>query len=449
MESPRGEYSQELEESLRRRGVTLLIGSVIDPAGIARAKTVPIGRLASFVRSGMGASPSWNVFCIDDNIAFTDRLHVEGDLRVRLDPGALAVVADGIAWAPAEFTEQDGAPCPLDTRTRLRDVCAGLAADGFEALAGCELEFTLFDLQGRVAPWSAYGLAPVLGGPESGFLKDLVALAEQVGLPIEQLHAEYGYRQFEVSLAPTDPLRAADNAILARLLIGQAAARHGLRPSFSPLSAEGANAANGAHEHFSLTRDGVPLLSGGDGPYGITTDGLAAVAGVLRRLPEFLGFYAGSLLSPHRLLPGHWSGAHLAWGLENRETAVRYCAATAGNPHGASLELKPNDASANPYLSLAALLWSAHEGIRDHLAAPPPLTGNPNAPQQTEAEAPTTLPHTQADILKALAASDAAAAFAGPDILQALLAVRRHELDAYATTPLAEIAERFRYAWSV
>lgn len=445
MPSPRGECSQELEDSLRDRGVTLVVGSVIDLGGVARAKTVPVGRLSSFVRSGMGASPSWNVFCIDDAIVFTDQLGVEGDLRVRLDAAALAVVADGVAWAPGEFTEQDGAPSPIDTRTRLREVCAALAADGFEARAGCELEFALFDLEGRETPWAAYGLQPVLGGPESGFLKDLVALAGQAGLPVDQLHAEYGHRQFEVSLAPTDPVRAADHVVLARLLIGQAASEHGLRASFSPLSAEGANAANGAHEHFSLTRDGAPVFSGGDGPYGLTPDGLSATAGVLRRLPEFLGFYAGSVLSPHRLLPGHWSGAHLAWGLENREAAVRYCAATPGNPHGASLELKPNDASSNPYLSLAALLWSAHEGIRDHLEAPPPLTGNPLSSGGTAA----TLPSAQADILKGLAASEAARAFAGDAILQALLAVRHHELDTYAAAPLAEVTERFRYTWSI
>jgi hypothetical protein len=34
----------------------------------------------------MGASPSWNVFCIDFGIAFTPDLGVIGDLRLRIDP---------------------------------------------------------------------------------------------------------------------------------------------------------------------------------------------------------------------------------------------------------------------------------------------------------------------------------------------------------------------------
>src|SRR5579859_2829257 len=342
----------ELERDLRTQGVSVVVGSVVDLAGVARAKAVPLRRLGSFVRSGMGASPTWNVFCIDDAIAFTDRFTVVGDLRVCLDPSTVRVVADGIAWAPAEFTMQEGGNHPVDTRSLLRRVTAGLAADGFDCLAGCEVEFILFPESGSFpeggsagasTPWAAYGLASVLDPRAAGFARRLAEDAERVGLPLEQIHAEYGRNQFEISLAPTDPVTAADDVILARLLIGQAAAAAGLRASFSPLASTSANAANGAHQHISLSRAGVPVLSGGDGPHGLRREGGAAIAGILGRLPEFLSFYAGSVLSGTRLLPGHWSGAYLCWGLENREAAVRLCAATAGNPHGASIELKVVD----------------------------------------------------------------------------------------------------------
>jgi len=446
----------ELEDDLRARGVSVVVGSVVDLAGVARAKTVPLHRLGPFVRSGMGASPSWNVFCIDDVIAFTDRFNVAGDLRLRPDASAMRVVADGIAWAPAEFTAQEGGNHPVDTRSLLRRVTAALAADGYDALAGCEVEFILFP-EGSAypggseapasAPWAAYGLASVLDPPAAGFTTRLVEDAEQVGLPLEQVHAEYGRNQFEISLAPTDPVTAADNVILARLLIGRAAAAAGLRASFSPLASPNANAANGAHQHISLTREGVPLLSGGDGPHGLRREGGAVIAGILDRLPDFLGFYAGSVLSGTRLLPGHWSGAHLCWGLENREAAVRLCAATAGNPHGASIELKVADASANPYLALAALLWCAHDGIRRELPLPAEVAENPaGLPDQLRVP---TLSASQPEVLDMLAGSAAATEFAGADIMEALLAVRRHEVDSYGQASPSGLAERFRYTWSV
>ena len=45
--------------------------------------------------------------------------------------------------------------------------------------------------------------------------------------------------------------------------------RHGLTVSFSPLPvADGAG--NGAHLHLSLFRNGMPLLSGGPCPHGLS-----------------------------------------------------------------------------------------------------------------------------------------------------------------------------------
>ncbi len=438
---------ERCQHDLRAADVEIVVGSVIDFAGVARAKTVPLERLGSFVTAGMGASPSWNVFCIDDSIAFTEKIGVIGDLRLRIDPAALRVVAPGVAWAPGEFTEQDGAPSPFNTRGLLRRVGEDLAADGYQALVGCELEFALIPGDGSFqGPWQAYGLGAVMGETERGFVRALVASAAAAGLPLEQIHAEYGRRQLEISLGPTDPVRAADNVVLARLLVGRAAEARGLRASFSPLASVEANAANGAHVHFSFTDSGGrPVFSGGDGPHGITAAGGSAIAGVLRRLPEFLGFYAGSVLSSHRLLPGHWSGAHLCWGLENREAAVRFCAATAGNPGGASAELKVVDPSANPYLAVAAILWSAQEGIRDGLALPAEVGSDPSA-QGASVEV---LVPEQAAVIGALAASSAAVAFAGPDAIEALLAVRRHEITTYADTSAHDLAERFRFAWSI
>jgi glutamine synthetase len=436
--------------SLRADGVDVVIGSVIDLGGVARAKTAPLRRLKAFATAGMGASPTWNVFCIDDEIAFTEHLGVAGDLRLLMDSQQIRIVEPGVAWAPAVFADQDGETSPYDTRSLLRRTTEQLAEEGYATLVGCELEFGLFsatDDPDEDVPdedgWIGYGLGAVLEDDHREFVRDLVRRAEAARLPLEQVHAEYGRRQFEVSLAPTDPVSAADNVVLARLLIGRAAQAHGLRPSFAPVADVHANAANGAHQHVSFTRAGVPLLSGGDGPHGLRREGESALAGILRRLPEFLGFHAGSVLSPYRLLPDHWSGAHLCWGLENREAAVRFVGATNGNPHGASIELKSVDGSANPYLSIAATLWSAREGLADGLRAPLPVDGNP-----AEAQDIATLPSSQNAILAALEGSASANAFAGV-ALEALLAVRRHEAEAYADATLPELVRRFRYAWSI
>ena len=221
---------------LAERGVRLVLGTAVDMSGVTRAKAVPLDRLPAFVDVGMGASPSWNVFCVDFGIAFTPELGVIGDLRLRIDPDRLTVVDEGIAWAPGTFGEQDGSPFPGCARTRLREMVDRVRGAGLEPLTGPELEFVLLDPDGSAQSgraWQGYGVRTALEvGP---FLADVVTTFATAGLPVEQVHAEYGAHQFEISLAPAGPLLTADRTVLARILLGRCAARHGYGVSFSPV----------------------------------------------------------------------------------------------------------------------------------------------------------------------------------------------------------------------
>jgi glutamine synthetase len=437
-------------EQLAAAGTRLLVGTMVDLAGVARAKSVPLARAGTFHRAGLGASLTWNVFCIDNAVAFTEDIGVIGDLRLRADLAAATALDAGLAWAPTEIFDQHGAGWPGCARGRLRWLQAAAEAQGLAVLAGSELEFVVTAADGSMPPagrWQSYGLGALLSREE--FAADLEIALDAAGVPVEQLHAEYASSQFEVSLGPAAPLAAADRIVLARLIIGRTARRHGLAVSFSPLPTAG-DAGNGAHLHLSLSRAGAPLMSGGRGPHGLTSDGAAALAGIVAGLPETLGIFAGSLLSEFRLQPGQWSGAFACWGLENREAAVRFCAATAGNPHGANVELKCIDPSCNPYLSVATMIGLALHGIAGTLPLPAEVSSDPAqlTPAMASAAGVIRLAGTQAEAISALRESKLAAQILGPDILGALVAVRTHEIREYRDTPVAELAERFRFAWS-
>lgn len=431
-------------EDLRAQGVGLVAGSITDLAGVTRAKYVPVRRLDSFQRSGMGVSPSWSVFCVDSGIAFTENIGVDGDLRIRIDPADLRLVDDGIAWAPGDLTDQHGAAADLCTRSLLKRVESSLSAHGLTAMVGPELECTMLaDDTGHASaePWSPYGVRTSLD--RSAFLVDLAEAAERAGLPVEQIHTEYGHDQLEVSLAPDTPVAAVDTIAAARIVIGRAAARHGMRISFSPVPFEG-EAGNGAHLHLSLADADGPLFSGGEGPHGMRQPGGAAVAGVLQTLPDLLGVYAGSVLSSARLKPGNWAGAAQCWGLENREAAVRFVAATPGTPHGANIELKLIDPSANPYLAAVAFIGSALRGIDGGLELP---TEVPKDPAKA-AHPPTMLQTDQHTVIKALETSPIAADLLSPSVIEGLVAVRRHEMTTYGDLPQADVTKALRLAWS-
>lgn len=435
--------SQDVEE-LRARGVALVAGSITDLAGVTRAKYVPARRLESFQRAGMGVSPSWSVFCVDSGIAFTPNIGVDGDLRIRIDPADLRLVDDGVAWAPGDLTAQEGTPADLCTRSLLKRVEEDLAARGLTAMVGAELECTMLAADAGHAsadPWSPYGVRTSLD--RSAFLVDLAEAADRAELTIEQIHTEYGHDQLEVSLAPTTPVAAVDTVAAARIVIGRTAARHGLRISFSPVPFEG-EAGNGAHLHLSLAdRDGS-LFSGGEGPHGMHAAGASAIAGVLQTLPDLLGVYAGSVLSPARLKPGNWAGAAQCWGLENREAAVRFIAATPGTPHGANIELKLIDPSANPYLAAVSFIGSALRGIDQGLDL---STEVPKDPSKAT-DPPPMLQTDQQTVIKALETSPVAADLLSPSIIEGLVAVRRYEITTYGDRPLAETTQALRLAWS-
>src|SRR5277367_2710521 len=381
---------------LEAEGVDAVIGTVVNPAGLTQAKTVPIRRTNAFADPGLGASRVWHGFAIDQTgIAFTEHIGVVGDQRIRIDLSALHIVGDGLAWAPGSFFEQDGKPVLACSRGTLGRI---------EAIVGHEIEFLLVNPDGHRLPstlWAQYGLAGVL--EHEAFVRDVTAAAAVSGVAIEQFHPEYGANQFEISLTPQSPVAAADQLVLTRIIIGRIARRYGLRVSLSPTPFVG-DVGCGAHQHFSLTDTAGPLFSDGAGAHGMTSKGESAVAGLLRGLPEAQGVLCGSIVSGLRLQPGNWAGAYACWGTENREAAVRFVKSGPGNPHGGNVEVKIVDPSANPYLASAAILGLALDGIRNNAALPPETTVDPAKLFESDRERSGVLrlPDTQPEVIAAL-----------------------------------------------
>ncbi|NYJ73530.1 glutamine synthetase family protein [Allobranchiibius huperziae] len=442
------EKFEHLRTTLETAGVRAVLGTTVNAAGLTLAKSVPMPRFEAFHRTGLGAARVWPVFCIDAAIASAPGIDATGDLRLRIDIDALHDLGDGLAWAPADLRTQQGDPVGACTRSLLRTVEQQLATAGLAALVGHELEFVLVGSDGAAqgSGWVPYGATGLLD--QEAFASDLLMAAQAGGLRIEQLHSEYGPQQFEFSLAPQSPVDAADAVVLAKLLVGRTARRHGMRASFSPKPFHGA-VGNGAHQHFSLQRDGRPLFGGGDGPHGMTSDGGAAIGGVLRGLAEVQGLLTGSLLSGARLSPGMWSGAHAGWGLENRETAVRLIRGS--TPGGSNVEVKCIDPSAGVYAASAAVLALALEGITDGTSLPAEVDEDPSgwSDEDRAAAGVPLLPDDLATVLAALDGSTRARRLLGDDIVDATVGVRRHELDTYGDREPEEVAELFRLAWSI
>jgi glutamine synthetase len=437
---------------LEAEGVDAVIGTVINPAGLTLAKTVPIRRTNAFADPGLGASLVWHAFAIDQTgIAFTAHNGVVGDQRIRIDLSALRILGEGLAWAPASFFEQGGTRVPECSRGTLQRIETTLGDAGIEAMVGHEIEFLLVQPDGHRLPstaWAQYGLAGVL--EHEGFVRDVIAATSLSGIAIEQLHPEYGTNQFEISLAPQSPVASVDQLIVTRIIVSRIARRHGMRVSFSPAPFVG-EVGCGAHQHFSLTNAAGPLFSDGAGAHGMTSKGESAIAGLLRGLPAAQGILCGSIVSGLRLHPGNWAGSYVCWGTENREAAVRFVASSPSNPSGGNVEVKPVDPSANPYFATAAILGLALDGINDNAVLPTEIKVDPAALSDTDRSRAGIAPLStlQAQTIAALDTSQPLRHILGDPAVDATVAVRSFEQQHYAHLNREQLADKFRMAWSV
>jgi glutamine synthetase len=415
-------------------GVTI---SWADNNGIPRARIVPVAALPRVAEVGVGVTPLFAVFDSSDAITFAHEGLSTPSGDVRLVPVLERLVRlagqPALAWTPGRLVDADGGPWPYDQRAVLERQVEALAAAGLTALVGYEMEFGVY------AEGGPDELVPAHPGPAysphalvavDGFVADVLRDFAANGLEIGQLHAEYGPAQMELSLAATDPVTAADRQLLARQTLRAAARRHGLRLSFAPLPATAA-AGNGWHIHSSLWRDGHNLLAGtAQGP---GADGAAYVAGLLRDLPAVAAISAPSIGSLARLRPGFFAGVYAVWGVENREAPLRYVPGTSllGNDH-ANIELKTSDASANPYLAVAAMLAAGAGGVAEGLRLDPPVQSDPGSwsAEERAARGVAALPSTQAEQEDALSTNPRVTAALGEELLGAFLAVRRSDAAA-------------------
>jgi glutamine synthetase len=444
----------ESTAELTAAGVAGVMISWADNNGIPRSRTVPVGALPRVARVGVGITTLFAVFDSFDAITFAHAglATPSGDVRLVpvLDRLVRLTGQPALAWVPGRQVAADGTPWPYDQRSVLERQVAAMAEGGLSGLVGYEMEFGVY------AEGGPDELKPAHRGPAysphslvglDGFVADVLRDFAGNGLEIGQLHAEYGPAQLELSLVATDPVSAADRQLLARQTLHAAAARHGLRLSFAPLPSTG-SAGNGWHVHSSVWRDGRNLLAGdADGPTGA---GAGYVAGLLRDLPALAAITAPSTGSLARLRPGYFAGAYGFWGVENREAPLRYVPGLPllGRDH-ANVELKTSDASANPYLALAALLAAGTAGIADELSLGAPEQSDPGTwtAQQRADRGVVALPTTQDTQEAALTGNPRMAGVLGPQLLDAFLAVRRADAAATAGRELDDVLGDLRWRY--
>jgi glutamine synthetase len=449
----RKERAQELMAVLGEKQVVAFATTFVDNAGIARVKAVPLARLPQLAAWGAGFSAAFDYFRFDDWVAAPPSgIGPVGDQRIVPDLSRVVVLSSqpGWAWSPGERFTQDGEGYAHDSRLLARRQVAALADRGLDVKAALEIEWVVSGGDGdeftAAVGGPGYGMSRLVDA--SAYSRDVLAALGDEGVTVEQYHPEYAPGQFELSVAPESPVAAADTSVVVRATIRAVSARYGYRTSFSP-KVDTAGVGNGGHVHLSLWRKGINLMSGGRGRFGLTDEGEAFTAGILDHLPALLAVGAPGVASYLRLVPQHWAGAYAAWGLENRETALRMVTGSTGSSDwAANLEVKCVDLQANPYLLLAGLLAAGTAGLdaRPTLAEPVDVDPGALGDDVLAARGISRLPTTLAEALAAFTADDVLREAFGDALVGSITAVRESEIALFADASPEDVAKRVRWA---
>jgi len=283
-------------------------------------------------------------------------------------------------------------------------------------------------------PGDAYALGAFRR--QGTFGESFTAALRAAGVVPDTFLAEYGPRQFEVTVMPQPALMAADHAVITREMARAAAHRLGHRVTFSP-KPDPDLVGNGVHIHMSLADAAErPTTHTPGEPMDLSKPAQHFLAGVLHHMPAICAITAPSPVSYLRLVPNAWAPTVIDLVRQDRGAALRICpifaaATPAETTRQFHVEFRATDAAASPYLALGAVILAGAEGIRHSLQL------------STAGVAPPSLPRSLPEALDQLAASETVASWFGPAHLEAYLRFKRVEWEKVAELPPAELCARY------
>lgn len=311
-------------------------------------------------------------------------------------------------WLLADLVEEG--PSRLCSRTVLRDACAALKERGLDAVAAPEPEFYLLHGDDGRLPYSMHGTSYMTGrevDPDGAFGRLHRSLMD-FGVAVTCANREFTPGQFEINMHHADALTAADNMFLLKIAVKELALGEGLTATFMPkpfTDGEG----SGMHVHLSLWRDGVNAFASDDG--GVSDLCRAFIGGIQSHARAISAFASPTVNSYKRFVPGSLTPTTASWGDDNR-----FCYLRIPKERGAAtrVEVRGGDASANPYLLLAAIIQAGIDGIDNDLRP---------------RENPDPLPRSLRESLDALADDDVLGKALAPELVSVFIGLKNDEIE--------------------
>lgn len=429
MESQAKEAGQAISEHLRGQGARFARISHADLHGNCRSKELPVDGLEA-VSDGLGYAAAHleegihGVALKSEEFSFSKGMP---DLQAVVDFSTARRLPwdPKTTWLVADLKDADGCAHLLSSRDVLRRACVELEQRaGVQVVAGPELEFVVLRRRpdgglGRYTDGAPICYTTGAAADPEGVFRSIHLALDELGIGATTGHHESAPGQFEINLEHGPAIEAADRSFLLKAAAKEVASRHGMVASFMPRPFED-HWGNSLHLHLSLTRGGANAFDGDVGG-GLSEVAQSFAAGVLEHAPGLTLIASPTVNSYKRLLPGSAAPVSANWGYDDRGVYVRV---PPGGGEASRLEVRAADASANPYLLCAALVFAGLDGLSRELRPPDLPAAGASAPGVS-------LPRTLDGALAAFERDNYLVEKLGPRLAKTFVAIKRAELERY------------------
>jgi glutamine synthetase len=465
---------REIESLIKAGLIDSIRFAFADQHGLVRGKTILAQHALTFLRTGvaivstlllkdsshhtiypvfqqnagMGASTAANLF------------EGAGDVVLAADPMTFCMLpwASKTGWVLCNAVSGDEdvnatlpyKAAPFCTRSLYQRSLAVLHSQGYEFVAGLEVEFYLFKLNDsklglQDAGWP--GSAPEVELLNTGYqllteqridqlhepLDLLRSHLTAMGLPLSSIEIELGPSQVEFVFAPQTGIAPADAMILFRNATKQIMRRHGYHATFMCRPRIPQVMSSGWHLHQSLkaidSNSNVFAKTNSAAEQPLSSTGMQYLAGLLAHAKASAVFATPTINGYRRYRPNSLAPNRVSWGRDNRGTMLR----VVGSGEAARIENRVGEPAANPYMYFASQIFAGLDGMARKLEPPASADVSPTSVYDTGE----LLPRTLNEALDALQEDEYFGLAFGKTFVDYYLSLKRFELARFD----AEVSE--------
>jgi len=310
----------------------------------------------------------------------------KSDIYVKSDMGRTFV--DPFSTLPAlnimcDYLDENGKPLDIAPKSVLAKAEEQLrSSTNITLRALAELEFYIIAKQQTELFFSAssdknyHESAPFAKFQD--LRNEILATLDLVGIPTKYAHGEVGLvhdksdilmEQHEIEFKQQNLSRMAETIPIAKWIIRNVCARHGVSVSFIP-KIDLTHAGTGMHIHMCVLKSGVNVVSNPDGT--LSREALQIIGGILKLAPSLAAFGNSTPVSYLRFIARKESPMHVCWSTRNRLALIRIplwwnFKKTNETPENCrkTFEYRAPDAFANAYLLFAGLTVAATYGLKN------------------------------------------------------------------------------------